>query len=332
MALTVLFVGGTGQISLPCVSEAVKAGHRVSVLNRGQTDVSLPKGVESIRGDVDNAASYAEMGNRHFDVVCQFKTYTPEQMQRDIDTFAGKTGQYIFISSASVYQKPSRHYVITEKTPLANPFWTYSSDKIACERMLREQSKLAYTIVRPAHTVRTELPTDNGEGETVTARLLAGKPIIVHGDGTSIWTVTRSQDFAVPFIRLFGDKRTLADDFQITNDRGFMWNHIYEAIAAGLGVQAKIVHVPSDTLALCSPAWKGPLLGDNSWSALFDNSKVKGIVGDFKCSTDLAEIVAEPVANAKARYAAGRKGDASVDRLMDRIIAAQQEIGHNQAG
>jgi nucleoside-diphosphate-sugar epimerase len=329
MALTVLFVGGTGQISLPCVSEAVKAGHKVSVLNRGQTDVVLPKGVESIRGDVDSAGSYAALGKRNFDVVCAFKTYTPEQMQRDIDAFAGNTGQYIFISSASVYQKPPHDYVITEKTPLANPYWTYSSDKIACERMLREQSKLAYTIVRPAHTVRTELPTDNGEGETITARLFAGKPIIVHGDGTSLWTVTRSADFAVPFIRLFGDKRTLSDDFQITNDRGFMWNHIYEAIAAGLGVKATIVHVTSETLALYSPAWKGPLLGDNSWSALFDNSKVKAIVGDFKCSTDLAEIVAEPVAHAKARYASGRKGDVDADRLMDRVIAAQQAMGRN---
>lgn len=325
MALTVLFVGGTGQISLPCVSTAVAAGHKVSVFNRGHTLVPLPQGVEIVRGDMEGAA-YTALHHRHFDVVCQFNVYTPEQLRRDIDIFGGVTGQYIFISSASVYQKPPRHYVITEKTPLQNPYWKYSSDKIECELLLRSQTLLPYTIVRPAHTVRTELPTDTGEGPTIARRLLAGKPIIVHGDGTSLWTVMRSADFAVPFVRLFGDPRTLNDDFQITADVSFMWNHIYEAIAAKLGVQASLVHVPSDTLARYHPAWRGPLIGDNTWSALFDNSKVKSIVGDFSCAQTLAEIVAEPVEHAKARAEQGA-GDARIDQLMDRIIAEQTAIG-----
>ncbi|MEX0853444.1 MAG: NAD-dependent epimerase/dehydratase family protein, partial [Bauldia sp.] len=170
MGLSVLFIGGSGQISLPVVHEAVAAGHRVSVLNRGRTVVDLPKGVSTIVGDMDDDATYSRLGQASFDVVCQFRAYTPAQMARDIATFAGHAGQYIFISSASAYQKPARHYIITERTPLENPYWDYSRNKIACEKLLREQSKLPYTIVRPSNTVRTGMPMAYGDGDAVARR------------------------------------------------------------------------------------------------------------------------------------------------------------------
>ena len=220
----------------------------VSVLNRGQTNVALPAGVSVIAGDMNDAATYGALGDRTFDVVCQFRAYTAEQMKKDIAAFTGKTGQYVFISSASAYQKPAHHYVITEKTPLENPYWQYSRDKIACETMLREQSALKWTIVRPSHTVRTGMPLAIGDGDAVARRLLRGAPVIVHGDGKSLWTLTRSADLAVPFVKLLGNGQALGEDFHITGDRGFTWDEITDAIAAGLGVEAKIVHVPTDTL------------------------------------------------------------------------------------
>ncbi len=307
---SILFIGGTGQISLPCVHEAVAAGHAVSVLNRGKTGVDLPKGVSVIAGDMDDAATYAALGDRHFDVVCQFRAYTAAQMQKDIATFTGKTGQYVFISSASAYQKPAKHYVITERTPLENPYWQYSRDKIACEMMLRGQSALPWTIVRPSHTVRTGMPLAIGDGDAVARRLLRGAPVIVHGDGTSLWTVTRCVDFAVPFVKLLGNPAALGEDFQITNDRAFTWDEITNAIAAGLGVAAKIVHVPSDTLVRYHPAWEGPLIGDKSWSALFDNSKVKRVAGDFTCAQDLKTILEESIANFTQAQRQGQPGAA----------------------
>lgn len=324
---SILFIGGTGQISLPCVHEAVAAGHQVSVLNRGKTNVALPKGVSIIVGDMDDAATYAELGAGKFDVVCQFRAYTPAQMEKDIATFSGKTGQYVFISSASAYQKPAQHYIISEKTPLVNPYWEYSQKKIACETMLRGQSGLPYTIVRPSHTVRTGMPLAIGDGDAVARRLLRGAPVIVHGDGTSLWTVTRCVDFAVPFVRLLGNAKALGDDFQITNNRAFTWDEITKGIAAGLGVEAKIVHVPTDTLIRYNKEWEGPLLGDKSWSALFDNSKVKGLVGDFSCAQDLPTILEDSIANFKARNKSHDQSPHALDALMDRICKEQAALG-----
>jgi nucleoside-diphosphate-sugar epimerase len=327
MALSVLFIGGTGQISLPCLHLAVEAGHKVSILNRGKTNVDLPKGVETIVGDMGDEKTYSQLGKRSFDVVAQFRLYTPDQMKKDIAAFTGNTGQYVFISSASAYQKPAKHYIITERTPLENPYWQYSRDKIACERMLRDQSKLPWTIVRPSHTVRTGMPLAIGDGDSVARRLLRGAPVIVHGDGTSLWTVTRSADLAVPFVKLFGNGQALGEDFHITNDRAFTWDEITNAIAAGLGVKADIRHVPTDTLVAYNPAWEGPLTGDKSWSALFDNSKIKGLVGDFKCAQDLPTIVEESVANFKARNKAHDQGPHELDPLMDRICKDQAALG-----
>jgi nucleoside-diphosphate-sugar epimerase len=327
MALSVLYIGGTGQISLPCLHESLAAGHKVSILNRGKTSVSLPKGVETIVGDMGDEKTYAELGARKFDVVAQFRAYTPEQMKKDIATFAGNAGQYVFISSASAYQKPARHYIITERTPLQNPYWQYSRDKIACEQMLRDQAKLPWTIVRPSHTVRTGMPLAIGDGDAVARRLLRGAPVIVHGDGTSLWTLTRCRDFAVPFIKLLGNSQAVGDDFQITNDRAFTWDEITNAIAEGLGVKANIVHVPSDTLVRYHPAWEGPLIGDKSWSVLFDNSKVKRVAGPFTCAQDLPTIIEESLANFRERNKTASQAPHELDPLMDRICAEQAKLG-----
>ncbi len=326
MSLSVLYIGGTGQISLPCVAESVAAGHTVSVLNRGRTDVPLPDGVETIVGAAGEAGGYDALGDRRFDVVCQFRVYKPDQLEVDLDTFTGRTGQYVYISSASAYQKPPRHYVITERTPLENPYWEYSRLKIACEQMLRDQSGLPWTIVRPSHTVRTSLPTHVGDKDTNVARILEGRPIIVAGDGTSLWTLTRSADFARPFVRLFGRQAALGEDFQITSDRSFTWDEIMRAVGRGLGRETRIVHVPTDTLVRYNPAWEGPLLGDKSWSVIFDNAKVKRVAGEFTCSEDLEEILAEPIAHLKAQATEPAKSGEE-DALMDRIVSDQSALG-----
>lgn len=328
MSLNVLFVGGTGQISLPCVKLALKAGHKVSVFNRGRRDEKLPKGVTAITGDMHDPKSYAQLGKQHWDVVAQFMVFTPEQMQQDIKTFAGKVGQYIFISSASVYLKTIDSYVITEKTPAMNPYWPYSQNKIACEELMKQAKRLPWTNVRPSHTVRSGLPTMLNDGDAVAHRMLAGKPVIVAGDGNTPWTLTRSEDFAKPFVKLFGKKRALGEDFHITGDKGFTWDAIYAAIGRGLGVVPKLVHVPTDTLVAYRPDWAGPLLGDKSWTALFDNSKIKKIAGDFRCETDLDKILSEPIRHLKQRLAANMPYNTDNEALTDRIIGEQSALGH----
>ena len=327
MALNILFVGGTGQISLPCVEMAVAAGHKVSVFNRAMRGEQLPSGVTSIVGDMKDPAAYRALGKTRWDVVAQFMAFTPEQMAEDIATFAGNAGQYIFISSASVYEKPPRHYVITEETPAINPYWAYSQAKIACEQMLKGAANLPWTIVRPSHTVRSGLPTMMNEGDMVAHRMLAGKPVLVAGDGATPWTLTRSADFAKPFVRLLGNSAALGEVFHITGDRGFTWDEIYKAIAACIGVEAQLAHVPTDTLIRYNKEWEGPLLGDKTWAALFDNSKVKRIAGDFTCEEDLAKILEEPIAYFKKRLAANGPQTHPQDALMDRIAAEQAVLG-----
>ncbi|MEO6013783.1 MAG: SDR family oxidoreductase [Devosia sp.] len=325
--MKILFVGGTGQISLPCVELALGAGHDVTVFNRGQRGEPLPKGAKSIVGDMKDRASYAQLGAKNWDVVNQFMAFTPDQMQQDIDVFTGKTGQYIFISSASVYQKTPFAYVTSEATtPPINPYWPYSQAKIACENLLKA-SKLPWTNVRPSHTTRSGLPTMFNEGDLVAHRMLEGKPVIIAGDGTAIWTLTRSEDFAKPYVKLFGNKAALGEDFHITGDVGFTWDAIYMTIARGLGVEARIAHIPTDTLIRYKPDWVGPLMGDKTWTTLFDNSKIKRVAGDFTCETDLSKILSEAVRFFKQRHAANAPYDSALAPLMDRIVADQMGLG-----
>ena len=326
MALSVLFIGGTGQISLPCVSRAVAQGHDVSVYNRGRLAGELPTGVKSITGDLAGP-QYADLASSNFDVVCQFIAFKPDQIERDIEVFSGHCGQYIFISSASVYEKPPRHYVITENTPAVNAFWPYSQDKIVCEQVLRNSSNLAWTIVRPSHTVRTGLPIMMGDSDVMARRMLDGEPTIVAGDGNTPWTLTRAVDFAVPFVGLFNNKAALNEIFHITNDRAHIWNDIHKAIANMLGVEAKIVHVPTDTLVRYEPKLSGPLLGDKAWTAIFDNSKIKSVVGDFTCAESLEHILAEPVFHLKRRLETHRPARGEFDALVDRICREQSALG-----
>lgn len=334
MALNVLFIGGTGEISLTSVRIALEAGHKVTVFNRGRTSVSeLPRGVTSISGDIHDRVSYAQLGELNFDVVCAFMVFLPEEIQRDIKLFTGKVGHYIFVSSASCYQKPARHYIITERTPLENPYWQYSRHKISCERFLRNQSELPFTIVRPSHTLRTQVPLEFGDELLGLRRMLAGKPLLVTGDGTSPWTLTRSVDFSVPFVRLFGEKRAFGEDFHITNDRAFTWDQIHTAIGRAFGVEVKNVHVPTDTIARYNQEWIGPLMGDKAWTAIFDNSKIKSVVGQFSCSQNLDEILTEPVTTAKKRLESQGeaddrgKGVQEEDSLLDRIVEDQTSLG-----
>ncbi|NKM70647.1 SDR family oxidoreductase [Rhizobium laguerreae] len=326
MALKILFVGGTGQISYPCVERAVVQGHDVSVYNRSLRGDPLPAGVTSIVGDLA-APAYADLAKANYDVVCQFIAFTPDQVARDIDVFAGHCGQYIFISSASVYEKPPRHYVITEQTPAINPYWRYSQDKIACETLLKSSENLAWTIVRPSHTVRTGLPIMMGDSDVMARRMLDGEPTIVAGDGHTPWTLTRSVDFAVPFVGLFGKPAALNEIFHITSDRAYIWNDIQKTIARLLDVEARIVHVPTDTLVRYNPEWVGPLRGDKAWSAIFDNSKVKSVAGEFTCAESLDEILAEPIMHLKQRLAKNRPPRGDLDALVDRICAAQSALG-----
>jgi nucleoside-diphosphate-sugar epimerase len=327
MNLDVLFIGGTGEISLPCVEEAIRRGHRVSVLNRGRSSEELPGGVNQIACDISDSAAYARAASGRYDVVCQFLAFEPEQVHRDLGVFSGQAGQYIFISSASAYEKPVRTFPIVETVPLTNPYWNYSRKKAECERELQAQSALPYTIVRPSHTIRRRFPSLMADGDTVPSRMLRGKPIVVPGDGTSLWTITRSEDFARPFVGLFGNPAALMTDFHITSDHGWPWNLIYTTIGNLLGVDVDLVHVPTDTLVLYREEWKQYLLGDKAYTALFDNSKIRSVAGDFTCEPDLESILRGPYQHWLARGGpAGITPSQDLDALYDTIVADQQKV------
>ena len=266
--------------------EAVARDVELFVLNRGQSaDRPLPAGVRELRADVRDAGSVrAAVDGLDFDSVVDFVAFAPEHVQADIDLFAGRTGQYVFISTASAYQKPPSRLPITESTPLRNPYWQYSRDKIACEDLLVAQYRetgFPATIVRPSHTYDATKTVLSG-GWTPLARMLAGKPVIVHGDGTSLWTVTHSTDFARAFVPLLGHPRTVGESFQITSDDVLTWDQITRALGAALGVKPAMVHVPSDVIAAADPEWGAGLLGDKAHSVIFDNSKVRSVVPGWR--------------------------------------------------
>jgi nucleoside-diphosphate-sugar epimerase len=282
MSRNVLFIGGTGTISHACVLRALAAGFRVTALNRGQSALRpLPPEVELLTADIraDDAVASA-IGQRAFDVACDFLSFTPDQLARTVGALRGRTGQYVFISSASAYQKPVARLPITESTPLVNPFWRYSRDKIACEDYLvglvRSEGFPA-TIVRPSHTYDGGMTLTAG-GWTDIDRLRRGAPVIVLGDGTSLWTLTHASDFAGWFVPLLGDRRAVGDIFHITGDEVLTWNAIYTELAHAAGVaNPNLVHVSSDTIARVLPELGPDLLGDKSHSVVFDNSKVRAI-------------------------------------------------------
>ena len=321
--LKVLFIGGSGIISSACTQLAVERGIDLYLLNRGRTGVRpVPPQATVLHADIrDPAAVRAALGDREFDAVVDWVAFTPEQVQVDIDLFRGTTGQYVFISSASAYQTPPARLPVVESTPLRNPFWRYSRDKIACEDLLvsaYRESGFPATIVRPSHTYdRTLVPFDGGY--TVLARMRQGKPVVVHGDGTSLWTLTHHVDFAHGFVPLLGHPRTLGEAVHITSDDVLTWNQIAETLAAAAGLSCRIVHVPSDAIAVADPEWGAGLLGDKAHSMVFDNTKLRRLVPGFAARIPF-EQGAREIVDWYAADPARQVVDPHLDKVMDSLV------------
>ena len=326
--MRVLFIGGTGIISSACAPRAVAAGHDVTLLNRGTTSTRpVAAGAEVLRADVHDAdAVRAALGGRTFDVVVNFIAFTPDHVLSDVDLFAGRTGQYVFISSASAYQKPPRRVPVTESTPLHNPYWRYSQDKIACEEALlrayRERD-FPVTIVRPSHTYDpTSVPIHGGW--TQIERMRRGLPVLVHGDGTSLWTLTHHVDFAKAFTGLLGHTRAIGEAYTITSDDVLTWNQIYELLATAAGAEPRLVHVTSKAIAKVDPDRGASLVGDKAHSMIFDNSKLRSVVPDYVATIPFERGAREIVAwhdEDPARQVV----DEHFDTLMDRLVEAHRQ-------
>ena len=286
MQPSILFLGGTGRISAACVAEALSVGFRVSVVNRGRSALrALPGGVESIRADLNDDAGLASaLAAREFDVVADFLSFAPDRLARNVDLLTGRMGQYVFVSTASVYAKPVPSLPIRESTPLRNPYWQYSRDKIACEDLLTARYRATgfpATIVRPSHTYdRFGSPLTGGW--TQIARMRQGRPVIVHGDGTSLWTLTHATDFAYSFAGVLGHPAAIGEAYHITGDEVLTWDAIASTLAAAAGVRAPVlVHVASDTIAARLPDLGPGLVGDKAHSLVFDNTKVRALRAGF---------------------------------------------------
>ncbi|MFD7308224.1 NAD-dependent epimerase/dehydratase family protein [Promicromonospora sp. NPDC059942] len=330
MSKSILFIGGSGIISHASVARAARLGHRVTVLNRGRSSIrTVPSEVETLVADANDAEAVATaLRGREFDVVAQFRAFGPEHVARDVAQFAGRTGQYVFISSASAYQTPPSRLPVRESTPLRNPFWQYSRDKIACEDLLvREYRENGFpaTIVRPSHTYdRTVLPTSGGW--TDVARMRAGKPVVVHGDGTSLWTITHTEDFAVGFVGLLGHPLAVGDTFHITGTHAPTWDQIYTWLAEAAGVRSPdLVHVASETIARALPDLGPGLVGDKAHSMVFDISKVRTLVPEFG-TTITYDIGAEEQISWFDGHPEAQVVDAGLDAAFDRLAAHARSV------
>lgn len=323
--MKVLFIGGTGIISSACSNLAVQLGIDLTLLNRGQSKRAVSEKVNSICGDINDPAIAAVLADHTWDAVVDWIAFTPEQVQRDIDLFRGRTGQYIFISSASAYQTPASSLPVTEATLLDNPYWAYSRAKIACEELLVQayrDEKFPMTIVRPSHTYDSTLLPFEG-GYTTLQRMIQGKKVLSIGDGTSLWTLTHHRDFAKGFVPLLGHSGATGEIFHITSDEWLSWNQIYEIVGQAAGVKPRLVHVPSDLIAAFDPETGAGLLGDKSHSMIFDNSKIKRLLPGFTCSIPFSQGAREIVAWYGADPAR-QVVDEKLNALMDQIIAAQE--------
>lgn len=292
--MKILFIGGTGNISLSSSQRLLNKGHTLWVLNRSGYCQELPT-AHCIKQDIHQiATAQTQLKQHQWDVVVNWVAFNAQDVQRDIQLFRGKTSQYVFISSASCYQNPGPSAVITEQTPLENPHWQYSRDKIDAEYALRsafEAENFPVTIVRPSHTYSRVIPlTIGGWTEyTAVARMKAGKPVVVQGDGNALWTLTHAEDFARGFCGLLGNKKAIGEDFHITSDEFLSWNQIYQHTAAAVGAKANIVHVTSDKICQLDASYTGSLLGDKSVSAIFDNRKIKALVPEFEAKIPYKE-------------------------------------------
>ena len=299
--MKVLFIGGTGVISAACADLALQRGIDLYLLNRGQTERPAADGASIILGDIYDPAIGETLAGHSWDAVVDWIAFKPEAVQRDIDLFRGRTGQYIFISSASVYQTPPSNLPVKESTLLDNPYWAYSRDKIACEELLvraYRDEQFPMTIIRPSHTYdATKIPLLGGY--TTLRRMIEGEKVVVFGDGTSLWTLTHNKDFAKGFVPLLGNARAAGEAFHITSDEWLNWNQIYELFGQALGVKPRLVHVPSELIAAYDKEIGAGLLGDKSNSMIFDNSKIKSLVPDFVCSIPYAQGAQEIAAICK---------------------------------
>ena len=324
-ALRILFIGGSGIISSASTSLAVERGLDLTLLNRGTGRREVPREAEQVVADVRDPRSVREaLRGREFDVVVDWVAFTPDHVRADLEAFEGRTGQYVFISSASAYQTPPARLPIRESTPLRNPYWRYSRDKIACEDVLGQAYRdrgFPVTIVRPSHTYdRTLVPFDGGW--TIVERMRQGKEIVIHGDGSSLWTLTHHADFARGFIPLLGNTRTLGEAFHITSDDVLTWDEIARTLARAAGAEARIVHVPSDVIAADDPEWGASLLGDKTHSATFDTSKLRSVVPDFVATVPFEHGAREIVGwhdEDPARKAVHPRYNRLMDDLADRF-------------
>jgi nucleoside-diphosphate-sugar epimerase len=329
-AKRVLYIGGTGTISSASVRRSIALGHDVTVLNRGSARRPLPEGVREVTADVrDAGAVRAAIGRAEFDVVAEFLAFVPGHVQADLAQFEGRCGQYVYISSASAYQKPPQRLPITESTPLRNPFWQYSRDKIACEDLLvgayRDRG-FPVTIVRPSHTYDERLLPTMGHWTDI-ARMRQGKPVVIHGDGTSLWTITHSEDFAVAFTGLLGNPAAIGEAFTITGTHAPTWNQIYGWLADAAGVaEPDFVHVASDAIAAFAPDLGPGLLGDKAHSVVFDTSKVAALVPEFRTTITFDEGARRIIAHYDA-HPAEQKVDGALDSAFDRIAAYAKSAG-----
>jgi nucleoside-diphosphate-sugar epimerase len=324
MALKVLYLGGTGEVSYGCIQAGLDLGQDISIYNRGTSGVELPPGTKHIQGDITDESRLKEIGRQKWDVVCQFRSYNLEQAEKDIRAFAGNTAQFVFISTAMVYARPAAVLPIKENAPRHNPYSEYAQKKIAVEDRLMDihrSGKMPITIVRPSHTIRTKLPDTYTTGEEMAWRLLKGLPVIMHGDGSSLWALTRCEDFGRAFAKLLANPKALGEAYHITTDNLFPWETIYKKAAEVLGApEPKFVHVASETLVSYEPKWAGGLLGDKSWSCIFDNSKVKAAVGGWQCKHDLTETLTMSVPHVKKRLKTFTP-DPELAKTIDRILA-----------
>jgi len=328
--MKILLIGGTGTISSAITRLLAEKGEDVWLLNRGTQNDGLPENVRVITADINNEAEVSEkIKDMEFDTVCEFIGFVPSQVERDYRLFCGKTKQYIYISSASAYQKPLSDCKITESTPLANPYWQYSRDKIACEEFLMKmyrENGFPITIVRPSHTycersVPLGVHGNNGSWQVV-KRMLEGKPVIIHGDGTSLWTMTHNSDFAKAFTGLIGNIHAIGEAYHITSDESLTWNQIYKAIADCLGVELKPYYVTSDFLSKTSNYdLLGSLIGDKANSVIFDNSKIKRAVPGYTATVRFDQGISQTI-DYIMQHEECRKEDKEFDEWCDKVIAS----------
>jgi len=336
--MKILFIGGTGLISSACSELAVALGHELFILNRSaSTKYPVPHGATLLTGDIHADGSHLSelLSGHRFDAVVDWIAFTPQDIERDLRLFRGKTDQFVFISSASAYQKPPKNYLITEETPLENPFWEYSRNKIACEERLMQayhDEKFPVTIVRPSHTYGpSQIPfcvSSWAHPWTVIDRMKRGKKVIIPGDGTSLWVLTWNADFAKGFVGLLGNKKAVGEAFQITSDQVLSWNQIHLEAYQALGLAPNEIHVPADLLAKFDPNFTGTLIGDKVNSVVFDNSKIKRFVPDYKCEVDWAEGVRRAIAWHEA-HPEFQTIDHDANAMWDRIVSEYEKVFPN---